>query len=251
MQKQSNLSGSVVEPARPQSNGAGIAYGPNGATNIMPTGHRAHHAEIAKTIAIAILGILSVTFLGLFVWKYFEWDTVRTDVDGQIDAAVAVAISENTTKLENEFVEREKYPYRTFSGPADYGSLSFEYPKTWSLYVEQDASNGGEYSAYLNPGEVQPVSANSINALRVRIITSAFDEEASHFDKLVESNQVTLTTRSVGGTLANVYSGELNTNLHGILAMFKLRDKTVFLQTDAMLFADEFYKLLDTVTFIQ
>ena len=49
-----------------------------------------------------------MTFVGLFIWKYLEWDNVKTDVDGQIDVAVAMAIAENTTKLENEFSEREK-----------------------------------------------------------------------------------------------------------------------------------------------
>lgn len=207
--------------------------------------------EIIKNIAIVILSILTVVFLGLFVWKFIEWNNVQTDVDGQIDAAVAQAIFDNTAKLEDEFVEREKYPYKSFAGPADYGSLGFEYPKTWNLYVAKDAASGGDFEAYLNPGEVLPVSNQTINALRVVIRDNAFDNEVKRYDSYVKNGKTALTTRSVGGTLANIYTGELMNGIQGILAVFKLRDKTVLIQTDAMLFSDEYYKLLDTVNFIE
>lgn len=265
MQQPSRPSGSIIEPARqsPATN----AFGPAapGTAPVAPVGpavnpsaplssarNKKLSVDLIKTIAIIILSLLAVTFLGLFVWKYFEWDEAKTNVDGQIDASVAIAVSENTTKLENEFLEREKYPYKTFAGPADYGSLSFEYPKTWSLYVAADAVNGGDYNAYFNPGEVLPVNAtNTLNALRVTIRDAAFDNEVSRYEGLVKSGKLSLETRSVGGTLANVYTGELNGNIQGILTAFKLRDKTVLIQTDAMLFQDEYYKLLDTVQFIE
>ena len=43
----------------------------------------------------------------------------------------------------------------------------------------------------------------------------------------------------------------LSNNIRGIVTIFKVRDKTVVLQTDSELFADEYYKLLDTVTFVE
>lgn len=209
------------------------------------------HRNLAETIALVVVSLIAVVFIGLFIWKYLEWDGVKTDVDGQIDAAVAMAVSENTTKLENEFVEREKYPYKTFSGPADYGSLNFEFPKTWNTYIAQDASNGGNFEAYLNPGEVQPVSTQTINALRVRITNQSFESVARSYEGYVNSGLVTITTRNVGNSVANVYAGELENGIHGIVTIIKVRDKTISLQTDAELFAEEYYKLLDTVTFAE
>lgn len=139
-----------------------------------------------------------------------------------------------------------------FSGPIDYGSLSFEYPKTWSVYIAKDATKGGDFEAYFNPGEIEPVSSSTINALRVTVKDSAFDSEVKRYESNIRNGKLSLETRNVGGTLANVYTGELPTGgLVGIVAMFKLRDKTVFIQTDAELFSQEFYKLLDTVTFVE
>ncbi len=207
--------------------------------------------NLIETIILVVVSIIAIVFIGLFVWKYLEWDSVKTDVDAQIDAAVQMAVSENTTKLENEFAEREKYPYKNFMGPADYGSLSFEYPKTWNLYVAKDASSGGDFEAYLNPGEVQPVSNASINALRVIIRDQAFDNVIRTYDNLVRNGRVSVVTRNVGSTIANVYTGDLPSNIHGTVAIFKLRDKTVMIQTDAAIFSDEYYRLLDTVTFVE
>lgn len=207
--------------------------------------------NVIETVILVIVSLVAVTFIGLFIWKYLEWDNVKTDVDGQIDAAIAVAVSENTTKLEDEFVEREKYPYKSFMGPADYGSVAFEYPKTWNLYVAKDAANGGNYEAYLNPGEVLPVSNTTINALRVTIQDKAFDSVAKSYESSVKNGKLSIVTRNIGGAVANVYTGDISNNIRGIVTIFKVRDKTVVLQTDSELFADEYYKLLDTVTFVE
>ena len=63
--------------------------------------------------------------------------------------------------------------------------------------------------------------------------------------------QLTITTRTIGSTVANVYTGTLPNGIRGIVTIFKVRDKTVLIQTDAELFAEEYYKLLDTVTFVE
>lgn len=207
--------------------------------------------NVIETVILVIVSLIAVTFIGLFIWKYLDWDNVKTDVDGQINAAIAVAVSENTTKLEDEFVEREKYPYKSFMGPVDYGSVSFEYPKTWNLYVAKDAANGGNYEAYFNPGEVLPVSNTTINALRFQVQDKAFDTVAKSYESAVKSGKLAMVTRNVGGVVANVYTGDISSSIRGIITIFKVRDKTVLLQTDSELFADEYYKLLDTVSFVE
>ncbi len=214
-----------------------------------PTTNKKHYTVIL-TILLILVSAVAILFVWLYIQKYSEWQTARNDVDTQIDAAVAMARAETTTKMEEEFAEREKYPYRNFAGPADYGSLGFEYPQTWSVYVAKDAINGGDYEAYLNPVEVLPVSHSTINALRVTIKDAAFETTLRQYESLVKNGRVTLSTRNVGGTLANLYIGDLPNGIRGAMAAFKLRDKTVMIQTDAELFIDEFYKILDTVTFV-
>ncbi|MBR2659545.1 hypothetical protein IKD60_02165 [Candidatus Saccharibacteria bacterium] len=210
-----------------------------------------NNSKVTLFMVIAIVaGLIAVTFIGLFVWMYSQWDTAQKDVDSKVDAAVVAAVKEKADELESQFVEREKQPYATFAGPIDYGELSFEFPKTWSVYEAKDASSGGDYEAYFNPGLVSPISQNTINALRLTIKDQSYDSYIANYDNYVKNGKLTVDVRLVNGENANVYTGELpQSQLQGIATVFRIRDKTAVMQTDAMLFKDDYNKILDTVRF--
>ncbi|MDO4526621.1 MAG: hypothetical protein Q4B87_00830 [Candidatus Saccharibacteria bacterium] len=221
-------------------------------------GRKKDVASIVKTIVIIALSLLSVTFIGLFIWMFTQYNAARTDTDGQIAAAVADAVDKNTMKLEEEFTEREKYPYNTFAGPADYGELTFEYPKTWSVYIGKDASKGGDYEAYLNPLEVNTVANTTLMGLRVSIMTQAFDDVVNRYQSEITGEEpkmrldtITIGQAEQGGTTtANRYTGTIpGTEFSGIVIIFKIRDKTAVLQTDSMLFEGDFNNIIKTVRF--
>lgn len=222
---------------------------PNAANNAnVSDSKKADIISKLKIVAIVVLALLSVTFIGLFIWKNMQYTEAKTDVDSKIAVAVAEAKDEQATKDEQEFAEREKYPYRTFSGPADYGQLTFEYPKTWSLYVAKSAVKGGNYSAFFNPIEVNEDS--SVYAIRLEILDEAFDDVTKQYQKPVEGNEMSLEVINIANTTANKYTGKIpNTDLSGYIVIFKIRDKTVVLRTDSVLFAEDFNRLISTVTF--
>ncbi len=211
--------------------------------------------SLIKTIVIIALSLISVTFIGLFIWMFVQYDDARTNVDGQIASAVVKAVDENTTKLENEFAEREKYPFQTFAGPADYGELTFEYPKTWSVYVAKDAHNGGDFEAYLNPVEVNEVSNETLMALRVKILNTPFDDVVKTYQGDLEGETPKLRLESVNigqdsKIAANKYIGMLpGTEFNGFVVVFKIRDKTAIIQTDSVLFEGDYNQLLSSVRF--
>ena len=220
-----------------------------------PLKAREQARSLFATIGVIALGLVAATFIGLFLWILGEYNYTKSDVDGQISAAVVKAVDENTTKLEEEFTEREKNPFKTFAGPADYGELTFEYPKTWSVYVAKDAVNGGNYEAYFNPSEVNTVSEKTINSLRLFIRTDAFDRVANEYQHKLEGSKATLTVESVmigkGSNIsANRYLGVIpGTELNGIIVIFKIRDKTVVMQTDSVLFEKDYNKILASIRF--
>lgn len=219
--------------------------------NVAPKQEK-NHSGLIMIIVIIILSMLAVTFIGLFIWMKTEYDEINDNVQDQIDAAVAVAKDEQASKDEAEFLEREKYPYKTFAGPVDYGQLTFQYPKTWSVYVAEAAEKGGDFNAYFNPVQVDAVGKDTINALRVTIRDKSFEDVTAEYQRQVEQKDAKLTVESimVHDTQANRYTGTIpSTDLSGIIVIFKIRDKTVIMQTDNMLFKDDFDKLLETVTF--
>jgi hypothetical protein len=208
--------------------------------------------SIIMTIAIIILFLTTATFVGLFIWMNNQYTEVSTDVEGQIATAVAEAKYEQETKDLAQFAEEEKYPLRTFAGPADYGELTFEYPKTWSVYVSADASNGGNFRAYFNPLVVETVSSSTVNALRVFILDQSYDSVIGEYQAAMEKKDSNLRAEAVtvAGTAAMRYTGTIpNTSLRGVIVIFKIRDKTVIMRTDANLFISDFDALLTTVQF--
>lgn len=206
--------------------------------------------DLMKTVGLIVVSLLAVLFIGLFIWMWVKWNDASTNVKGKVDVAVAEAKNELQAKLESEFDEKEKYPYKVFTGPTDLGELSFEYPKTWSLYVQSSANRGGDYAAYLNPGQVNVVQDDTVMALRVSIKGTLFDQAISDFAEKVRSGDMTLSTTVVNGNNVNVYTGKLDNEYQGIICVFKLRDKTVMLQTDSTsVFSDDFYRILKTVKF--
>lgn len=221
---------------------------------IAGAGPKKDSTGLIKTLVIVGLALLTVTFVGLFIWKQSQYTEARTDVDGQIAVAVQEAEAELTEKLEDEFAEREKYPYLTFTGPADYGQLTFQYPRTWSVYVAADASNGGDFMTYFNPGQVNTVGKATINALRLAVRDKDFDQVAAEYQKYLDNDKYNLTMQSitVANTAANLYTGDLpdTENFSGYVVIFKIRDKTAVLQTDSVLFNSDFFDIiLDSVEF--
>lgn len=210
------------------------------------------NSGLIKTIIIIIISLVAITFIGLFIWIFLQYNEVSTDVDGQIAVAVAKAKDEQAAQLEAEFAEREKLPYKTFSGPVDYGQLTFNYPKTWSVYVAADAATGGDYQAFFNPTQVNTVAKDTVNALRLTIRDDSFDDVASEYQKFMDRKDSNLTMQAVtiGDISANRYTGTIpNTDLNGIIVIFKIRDKTAVFQTDTTLFEQDFNTLLQTISF--
>lgn len=213
---------------------------------------------LIKTIVIILVSLIAVTFIGLFIWMFMQYNEVQTDVEGQIGLAVAEAKDEQAAKDEAEFFEREKNPYKTFSGPADYGQLTFNYPKTWSVYVAAAATDGGDFNAYFNPVQVDAVGKDTINALRVTIKNKSFEDVTEEYQRIMDRKDSGLTVQSVvigdaeknSEVTANRYTGKIpNTDLNGFIVVFKIRDKTVILQTDSVIFENDFNELLETITF--
>ena len=68
-----------------------------------------------------------------------------------------------------------------------------------------------------------------------------------------EDSGLTMVATTIGknnNITANRYTGKIpDTELSGFIVTFKIRDKTVVLQTDSVLFQEDFDKLLGTIVF--
>jgi len=202
---------------------------------------------------LATIGlIVLVLAAGAFgIWSFMNYQAQKTDVDNKIAVAAAAAKKAQADQDETKFAERDKEPNRQFVGPDDYGRLTFDYPKTWSVYVAQDASQGGDFTAYLNPVSVPPVSSTTRVALRVTIENRDYDTVLSSYENLVKKGDLQSSSVTADGANGTRLDGNFTKDIRGSAVIYKIRDKTVTIRTDADTFKPDFDKLITTIKFNQ
>jgi len=201
-------------------------------------------ATISLIVAVAILA-------GLAVWSFVNYNDQKNNVDIKVSSAVASAKKTQADSDETKFAQREKEPNRQFVGPDDYGRVTFDYPKTWSVYINKDASDGDTYEAYLNPITVPPVSSTQQFALRVTIEQRDYDTAITSYDSLVKKGELKSSSVTVGGVVGTRLDGKFSDDIRGSAVIFKIRDKTLTIRTDADTFKADFDTIITTIKFNQ
>lgn len=201
-------------------------------------------------LIIGIIFIVTTVLLaGAFAWALVNYFDQKNTVDTQVSSAVTTAVKNQADTDATTFETEEKKPNRQFAGPEDFGSLSFSYPKTWSTYVSNDASSGGTFQAYLNPVAVPPVTNDALYALHVTIETKDYDTALNTYTSLVKKGDLTSSTIKINGVDSTRLDGNFSKNVRGSAVVFKIRDKTVTIQTDADTFRADFDALVSSIRF--
>lgn len=208
-------------------------------------------AVTASLIASIILGVFALLFAGLAAWAFLSYTEQKTDVDGKIQAAVAEGKKQQLDDDDRKFTEREKEPNREFIGPDDYGRVTFNYPKTWSAYIAKDVSNGGSYEAYLNPVTVPFPTTMQQFSLRVLIEERDYDQVITTYESLVKKGDLKSSATSANGQNGTRLDGSFSKDIRGAAVIYKIRDKTVTLRTDADTFKPDFENIIKTIKFNQ
>lgn len=202
-------------------------------------------------VAIVVLVILVIGFGAFSVWAYLQYMDQKKDVDGKIDVATAEAVKKNSEEMQAKFEAAEKEPKRQFAGPSDYGSLTFDYPKTWSAYQATDISKGGgvTYEAYLNPVLVPPITQTSKFALRITIEQKTYDQSVAQYDPYVKRGDLKSSAYSDGKRTGVKLVGNFTKDIYGTAILLKMRDRTLTIRTDGDVFTEDYEALLKTVKF--
>lgn len=189
-------------------------------------------------ISNALLAVLVIAFGSIMIWAYVNYQDQKNNVDAKVAVAVTAAKKEQSAENEKDFLEREKAPYDQYTGSADLGNVTFNYPKTWSVYQAKLDSGGME--VYLHPGVVPIVSSGQQFATEVKVIDQSSDQALKRYDALVKKGDLKATQVVVNGFPGTRLDGKFSENITGALVIFKLRDKTLTLGTDADTFKTDF-----------
>lgn len=200
---------------------------------------------IALILAVAF-GLLFIASSVFALWAYSERQSYKNDVDAKIEAANKIAVQEAETAKDAEFTEKEKLPTRTFTTSATYGSISFAYPKTWSVYSEE-ATSGTVINVFAHPNVLPGFKSEQPYALRMEVTSSSYDQELASYDRDVEAGTLRSSAfrpEQVSSVLGVKLSGEIENEIQGEMVLLPLRDRTIKLYTQSPNFSNDFNNII-------
>ncbi|HVS79041.1 MAG TPA: hypothetical protein VHD84_01995 [Candidatus Saccharimonadales bacterium] len=206
-----------------------------------------------KLIVIVVLALLLIAALVFGYWAYNSRQDYKNNTDKKINAAVTAAENAQAAKLQAEFAEQSKSPYKVFSGSATYGSITFNYPKTWSAYV--DTTNPSEpINAYFFPNQVPGIQSKTAFALRIELLSTDYSQVLQQYSGLISQGTVKAKAyvppklKGVPNVqTGTLFSGQTNTSNNtqsGTLLAIKVRDKTLEISTQSSDYLNDFNKII-------
>lgn len=212
----------------------------------------------APLFAAIILGVLFVVALVFGIWAYMGRQDYKNNADAKAAAAAATAAKSQTTKDQADFAQQLKAPYKTYTGSATYGSITFNYPKTWSAYVDE-TGNDEPINGYFHPNVVPGVQSGTAFALRLELVNQSYSDVIAQFQPSVTNGTVkasAYTPPKLQG-VNNVQTGtRLDGNIgsdsqvSGSMVVVKVRDKTLKVYTLSNDYLSDFNNIiLPSLTF--
>lgn len=194
-------------------------------------------------ILLIIIAIVAIGGVVAFVWSYNQMIHYRDNSEEIAFQAAEKAKSEQYQADEEIFNEKIKQPYEKFSGPADYGSVSFNYPRTWSAYNVKNDSSG--YQVVFYPGVIPPQTNDTPVALKIEVINANYEDELSSHESAAKKGELTASPITIGQDQKGVmFNGKLKKDYVSSFVLLKLRDKTLLIQTDTDEYLTDFDEII-------
>src|SRR3989344_2743639 len=192
-------------------------------------------------MVLALIGALAFSF-----WAYSQRQDYKNNTDKKIAVVVEAAKKDQAVELQKEFEQESKNPNKTFQSGVSSGSITFNYPKTWSAYVDEGLANQ-LINGYFHPNIVPGLGSNSAYALRVEMLS---DDYSQVVDSLNRNNKLGNLTASAYippkmEGVANVqpgtrFDGAIAKDKNGAVVVIKVRDKTLKVYTESADFLNDF-----------
>jgi len=212
-----------------------------------------HHSQRgyidALLLPLLIVGVLLIVAICFGGWAFSSRSDYKNHTDKKVADAVATANQAQQKVDAAQYAEDAKNPLKTHVGPEAYGSITVQYPKTWSAYVVEHTGNSGTpMNDYFSPDTVPDVTdQGSAYALRIQVVQTTYSSAMSQFTGLVASKKVTVTPYNlpkVPGVVGSRVDGQIAANKQGSMIVLPLRNVTLQISTEAQVFEDDFNKII-------
>ncbi len=180
------------------------------------------------------------------VWAFMG----RQDYKKNSDQKVATASAETKKQVQDEdaakYAEEAKNPLKTYTGPTAFGSVSLQYPKTWSAYMAEakTVQSSQPINGFIHPNVVPDISnpENSF-ALRVQIVSQPYDNVLTQYNSLAVTGKVVVqpyTLPKVPTVVGTRINGQIEATKQGSMVVFPLRNLTLKVWTQSADYIPDF-----------
>lgn len=199
-------------------------------------------------VGLVLVSVLLIGAIAFSVWAFSGRQDYKNNVDSKIAAAVDQAKSAEDKLKDRQAAEAAKQPLRAYHGPETYGSLSVNFPRTWSAYIDDTGSNSNALvDGYFHPDIVPSVSSqSSVFALRIRVVNQPYSQVLQSFSSQQANHQATFSAyalpklpKVVGIRVTGTVQVEQGNKTVDMIVL-PLRSDTLELWTESNQFAADF-----------
>lgn len=187
-------------------------------------------------LPLVIVTLLLFISIGFGLWAFTQMQSYKNKSDVKSAAAVTAAKKTQEAELKQQFDDAAKSPHKVFKGSPTYGTVTFEYPKTWSAYIASAATE--PINAYFYPGEVPNIESGVDFPLRIEVLEDEYSEAVEQYTSQITEGALKATAYippkmknaptiqpglRLDGSVSQTDSGAKQ----GTIIILKVRDKTL------------------------
>jgi hypothetical protein len=202
-------------------------------------------------LPLVVACVLLVSAVGFGYWAFGSRQDYKNNVDEKISVAVAAAKEAESATKDKQYSEATKLPLKTYNGPEQYGSVSLQYPKTWSAYIDTTTKGEAALDGFFNPDTVPAIDdENSIFALRVQVVDQTYSEVLSALNNQEGITVSPYALPKLPKIIGVKVQGQIENEKKGVMVILPVRDKTLKIYTEADAFQADFNNsILPNLTF--
>jgi hypothetical protein len=187
-------------------------------------------------IPLILMVVFFFSAAGFGIWAF----TSRADYKNNSDKKSAVAADQARQAQESsdaaKYAEEIKQPFDSYIGPAAFGNITVNYPRTWSAYVIQNDKSNTPISGYFQPKTVPSVTDTNNNfALRVELVTTSYQTVLDQFKPRLDKGLATIqpyTLAKVPSVVGSRVEGQISPTKQGVMIVLPLRNMTLKIWTE-------------------
>lgn len=199
-------------------------------------------------LSLILVSFLLAGALGFGGWAFMS----RQDYKDHADKKIEKAVAENTVKTQTEdaarYAEEAKNPLKSYTGANQFGSISVQYPKTWSAYIDEQSNGGTPVDNYFHPDFVPSFDDKGHTyGLRIQVVDQQYDRVVDQYKNDVNTQKLRASPYALPNlpdTVGTRLTGQLDSNKQGSIVILPMRNMTLKVWTESADYLGDFDNII-------